>query len=82
MPAAATLKSPCKMNKAELTAELNRLGMVTHDSWLVPELRSLVSEARQETVTKSSQDQELKGVTKLSLAELIAQAHSMHIPIP
>jgi uncharacterized protein (DUF3820 family) len=82
MPAAATLKSPWKMNKAELTAELNRLGMVTHDSWLVPELRSLVSEARQETATKSSQDQELKGVTKLSLAELIAQAHSMHIPIP
>lgn len=69
------------MKKAQLIAELTERGITVHPSWTVPELRSILVEQRQ--LEKPSQEEDrMKGLTKMTLAQLIAEAEKGHIPMP
>ena len=69
------------MKKAQLLAELEETGVVAHSSWTVPELRSLLIEQRQAAAPPKEEDK-LKGLSKMTLAQLTEEAKKENIPIP
>lgn len=82
MPAPCQQLSPWKMLKAQLLEELKEKGVPAHSSWTVPELRQIVIETRQADQPKVEENPALKGLSKASLAELIAKAKQLDISMP
>lgn len=76
------LLSPWKMNKSQLVEELNRRGVPFHPSWLVPELRQMVVEIRQQEKPKVETSEALQGLSKCSLDELVKKATAQGITMP
>lgn len=71
MPA-SHLPSVWKMDKAHLQQELLDNGVPVHSKWTVPELRSMVTETREQISSSRSTTSKVRGLTKFSLAELVA----------
>ena len=77
------LKSPWEMVKAEILTELEEYQVVTHPTWSVPELRSILIEQRVERGRGAVQTPDpMAGLTKLNLKELIVEAEKRRIPMP
>jgi uncharacterized protein (DUF3820 family) len=69
------------MNRPELIRELERLGVVVHPSWTVPELRATVVEQRNAIKPPKEQDK-LKGLSGMSLEQLTAKALEEGLAMP
>jgi hypothetical protein len=69
------------MRKGELTEELERRGVPVHANWSVPELRSILIEQR-ELEKPAAQTNPLKGLTKMSLPELVTEAEQLQLTMP
>ena len=69
--------SPWKMNKAELVDTLVQMGIPVRKEWTVPELRSIISEQKEDP-----HHNELKGLSSMKLDKLITKAREAGIEIP
>ncbi|CAE7625750.1 ND5 [Symbiodinium sp. CCMP2592] len=82
----SSLKSPWKMNKRELTLELEDYEVLIHATWTVPELRSMVIEQRQarELTSKKGRGEgdPMAGLSKMTLAQLIEEAQKQGVALP
>ena len=72
--------SPWRMNKAELTRELDALQIPIHRRWTLPELRQTVIEHRQQRT--GEEETAIKGLGRMTLDELKAKCteHSLKVP--
>lgn len=68
------------MKKQELLIELNDRGVPVHSSWTVPELRSILVEQRE--LEKPNEEDRMKGLSKLTLEQLVEEAKKENISIP
>ena len=71
--------SPWSLRKDELIVELRRRGIAVHESWSVPELRTLLVERRSD-----GQDDpvEVKGISKMSHQQLVDECRRLDIKLP
>ena len=74
------VKSPWRMSKTELTAELTALRVAVHPKWTVPELRATLIEQRQSLTPEV--EHKLKGITSMKLEELIKKAEENGVELP
>ena len=79
MPSSAP--SPWSMKRSELVEELDRRGIAVHHNWTVPELRSILLEQK-ELEKPPKGENPVKGLTKMTLAELSAEATRLEISMP
>lgn len=77
----SVLKSPWKMNREALLEELNGYRVVVHPQWTVPELRQTVIEQREVRYPKEEANP-AKGLTKMSLSELVQKAIELNVEMP
>ena len=75
------LTSPWRMNRAELLIALDALQVPIHPKWTVPELRQTLIEHRQQ-VMGEQEDSKMKGLGKMSLAELKAKCEENQVSLP
>ena len=73
--------SPWNMKKSQLLAELGERGVTVHPNWTVPELRSILVEQRPLERPPKEEDK-MKGLTKMTLAQLVAEAEKEGIQMP
>ncbi|CAE7525074.1 RE2, partial [Symbiodinium sp. CCMP2456] len=64
-----------KMNKVELLAEANRVGVLVHHRWTVEEIKAVIQEHRMENDPGSA----MKSITNLTLDELKAKANNLGV---
>jgi hypothetical protein len=69
------------MKRSELVEELDRRGIAVHHNWTVPELRSILLEQK-ELEKPPKGENPVKGLTKMTLAELSAEATRLEISMP
>ena len=82
-PPANSSTSPWKMRKDEIIRELETAyDLPINRRWLLPELRQMLIEARKGTQDSNSVPDPMKGIARLSLAELTAQAKKEGIEVP
>lgn len=72
--------SPWSLRKDELVAELRRRDLVVHESWSVPELRTLLVEHRR--LEGQDDPVEVKGISKMSHQQLMEECRRLDIKLP
>eukprot|EP00913_Durusdinium_trenchii_P003903 g3612.t1 len=83
MPTSSTLATPWKMRKEDIIKELeNTYNLPVNRRWLLPEVRAMLIEARKGSQHPEASNDPMKGITKLSVAELKEQAKKEGIPVP
>ena len=78
---ASELPSLWKMRKDAIIAELRSYGVACHERWTLPEVRSILQEQRKERAPPTEEDR-MKGISKLSLGELIAKCQECKVTLP
>ncbi|CAE7358519.1 RE1, partial [Symbiodinium microadriaticum] len=67
----------------EILEELGSYNVLVHPRWTVPELRDILIEQRQtHGVPKAAAPDPMKGISKMTLDELVAEAQKQHITLP
>ena len=77
--ASPIIKSPWKMIKAELQAELEEYSLVVHRKWTVPDLRSMVVEQRNTRGVTTQKEDPMAGITKMTLPQLLAEGAKLNV---
>ncbi|CAE7268762.1 GIP, partial [Symbiodinium sp. CCMP2456] len=77
----ASTTSVWKLKKAEIIEELRSYGVPCHERWLLPELRNILQEQRAARAPPAETDP-MKGISKLSLSELITRCQENQITLP
>ena len=75
------LPSLWEMRKDAIIAELRGSGVACHDRWTLPEVRAMLQEQRKERAPPTEDDR-VKGISKLSLRELIAKRQECKVTLP
>ena len=78
---AAPLPSVWKMVKSDILGELRSYGVPCHDTWLLPELRTILQEQRRARAPPAEVDA-MKGISKMTLGELITKCQENKISMP
>ena len=82
MSSRSNLPSPWNMNKESVRAELRQREITFHQSWTVPELRTVLMEARAQDPNCKKAENHMKGISKLSLEDLIKLAQEAKLELP
>lgn len=76
----SSLSSAWKMNKEALLNELRGMDVLVHQSWTVPELRTLLIDKRKEIHGEPTKA--VTGLSKMSLEQLIEECTKAKIDLP